>query len=80
MIYRKKPDVNVALALGVWQVCLPKLGMSRYYNACVATRPFGPSSGSYTGVVLSGHPRVLVGRHAKPPSYARRTHRVNPLH
>ena len=32
---------------------------------------FGQSSfweGTYTGVVLSGHPRVLVGRHAKPQS------------
>ena len=32
------------------------------------------------GVVLSGHPRVLAGRHAKPPSYSRTTHGVNPFY
>ena len=30
-------------------------GMSRQYNACIAIQAFG-------------HPRVLVDRHAKPPS------------
>ena len=28
---------------------------------------------SHTSVVFSGHPRVLVGRHAKPPSYSSTT-------
>ena len=42
-------------------------GMSAYQNSWRGSeRPR-----SHTGVVLSGHPRVLVGTHAKPPSYSK---------